>query len=324
MRLWGAAGNGGTNDTDATNQATNAVTTAGGGSVYFPAGHYILTAAQLNSISVTTRIRGDGIGVTILDFQGTGGFPVSITGGGFTIQDIEIRGATTALEASCSEFYAHNSAFEGSHRCLSLEDVESGFTSDCLFLSLGTATGVRGDFSGMGFSNLRFLDAAQWEDGIYLNAGSANIFSDIYVGNANESAITLGTATFGNRVSNVSFKNIDGAQPVLNLGTNNYVSDQFGLGGNANTNYDARKNLIARFVWNVPPIPMGTGYYEDFNIPGASLGDQVIWGAPSVFSPAMRVQAQLVASDTLRASIINLGTATTDIDSGLWAFRVLN
>jgi hypothetical protein len=323
VRLFGAAGNGGTNDTQATNQAIDAVN-VNGGSIYFPAGTYALDASALNYLTANIQIRGDGIGVTIIDFQGSGGFSVSNASGGFTIKGVSIHNSTTAIDADCAEFYACESAFEGSHRGLDITGVAKGFASDCLFASLGTATGIYGDFSGMEFSDLRFLDDGDWQDGVNLGTGLENIFGNIYVGNAVRAAIALGTATYGNRVSNVSFKNIAGAQPILNLGTNNYVSDQYGLGGNANTDYDARKNLISVFNWNAPPIPIGTGYYDDFNVPGTSFGDQAIWGAPVLFDPAVRVQSQVVASDTVRLSVINLGTATVDIDSGAWRIRVLN
>jgi len=323
VRLFGAAGNGGTNDTQSVNAAIDAVN-ANGGSLYFPSGIYNLDATQLNYIKANAQIRGDGIGVTIIDFQGTGGFSVSNAAGGFTIKGASIHNSTTPINAKCTEFYASESAFEGSHRGFELSGVLKGYASDCLFASLGTATGIYGNFSGMEFSDLRFLDDGDWQDGINLGSGVENIFGNIYVGNAARSAIALGTATYGNRVSNISFKNIAGASPILNLGTNNYVSDQYGLGGNANTNYDSRKNLIAVFNWNAPPIPVGTGYYDDFNIPGTSFGDQVIWGAPVLFGPAMRVQSQVVASDTVRLSVINLGTATVDIDSGNWKIRVAN
>lgn len=323
VRLFGATGNGGTNDTQAVNVAIDAVNVSGG-SLYLPAGTYILDASSLNYITATAQIRGDGIGVTIIDFQDTGGFSVSNASGGFTAKGISVHNSTTPIDAECAEFYASESAFEGSHRGLELTGVLKGYASDCLFVSLGTSTGIYGDFSGMEFSDLRFLDDGDWQDGINLGSGVENIFGNIYVGNAVRAAIALGTATYGNRVSNISFKNIAGAQPILNLGTNNYVSDQYGLGGNANTDYDDRKNIISVFSWNAPPIPVGTGYYDDFNVPGTSFGDQTIWGAPVLFDPAVRVQSQVVASDTVRLSVINLGTATVDIDSGNWKIRVAN
>jgi hypothetical protein len=321
--LFGATGNGATNDTESINAAIYAVSTSGG-SLYFPAGNYNVDASTLSPITASVQIRGDGIGVSIIDFHGTGGFSVSNASGGFTVKGISIQNSTTPIDADCAEFYACESSFEGSHRGFELSGVTKGFATDCLFASLGTATGIYGDFSGMEFSDLRFLDDGDWQDGINLGSGVENIFGNIYVGNATRSAIVLGTSTYGNRVSNISFKNIAGASPILNLGTNNYVSDQYGLGGNANTNYDARKNLIAVFNWNAPPIPVGTGYYDDFNVPGTSFGDQVIWGSPVLFGPAVRVQSQVVASDTVRISVVNLGTATVDIDSGNWKLRVQN
>ena len=323
VRLFGAAGDGGTNDTQATNAAIDVVN-SGGGSLYFPAGTYRLNAALLNYLTANVKIRGDGIGVTVIDFQNTGGFSASNESGCIGITGVSIINSTTALDVSCAELYVSESAFEASHRCMDISGVVKGYATSCLFVSLGTATGIYGDFSGMEISDHRFIDEGVWQDGINLGSGVDNIFSNIYVGNANESALSLGTATYGNRVSNISFKNILGAEPILNLGTNNYVSDQFGLGGNANTDYDQRKNLISVFNWDAPSIPIGTGYYDDFNVPGASFGDQTVWGSPVLFPPSVRVQSQVVASDTVRISVVNMGTATVDIDSGDWRLRVFN
>lgn len=324
VKLWGATGNGGTNDTQAVNQAIAAVNAAGSGSLYFPAGRYVLNGDDLNQLTVTARIRGDGIGISSLLFQGGIGVVASVPDGSLSLQGISIENATVAIDAESLAFYLMECAIEASHRGIVLEGMDRGVVSDSIFTSTGTAIGIIGEFSGLSTDSLRFTDSGEWQDGIRLSAGTANIFSNVYVGNAMDAAIYLGTATSGNRVHDISFKNIAGSEPIVNLGTNNYVSDQFGLGDNANALYDSRKNLIAKFAWNPPPIPVGTGYYDDFNMPGTSFGDQVTPGFPVLIDPAVRIQAQMVASDTVRISALNLGTATIDISSGDWSLRAIN
>lgn len=324
VKLWGATGNGGVDDTGAVNAAISAVNAEGSGSLYFPAGRYSVDGSQLNQISVSTRIKGDGIGVSTIVFQNTNGVVAYVPDGSVSLEGVSIEGATIAVDAEAAGFYLLECAIEASHRGMVLDGVHHGFIADTLFTSSGTAVGIIGGFSGVTTDSLRFTDEGAWMDAIRLNSGTSNILANIYVGNAGTSAIFLGTATYGNRVHDISFKNILGNQPIVNLGTNNYISDQFGLGGNTNTLYDARKNLFAQFAWNPPPIPVGTGYYDDFNMPGTSFGDQVIPGFPVLVDPAVRIQAQMVASDTVRISAINLGTATVDISSGDWSLRVLN
>lgn len=73
--LWGAVGDGVTDDTSAIQAALNACGTAGGGVVYFPAGTYRTTSA-IESKSSGTIIMGSGLDSSIIDYRGAGGYAV--------------------------------------------------------------------------------------------------------------------------------------------------------------------------------------------------------------------------------------------------------
>ncbi len=325
VKLFGAAGDGSTPDADAVNAAITAVNSEGGGCLYFPPGNYQLWSG-LQQITVPCLIRGDGIGVSVLSMGGNIGpyFNGSGTDTWFGATGIAVEETINGFAVEGGRIAIFGCAVECSGVGVFFSGTQGGWVDSSLFLSMGTATAIYGNPSNVEFSDLRFLGDEQWRWCADLPMGTANSFYDCYAANVLNSVISLGTATFGNRVANLMFRDVLGANPVLDAGSNNYVNELFGLSGNTNTNFNNRKELLSVFSWNVPPIPVGTGYYDDFNVPGASFGDQVVYGVPVLFGPASRVQAQVVASDTVRISVVNLGTATVDIDSGNWKLRVLN
>ena len=66
--FYGATGNGTTDDTAAIQSAITAAATRGGGTVYFPAGQYLLkgSGAQLLLVQKQMRLLGDGLSSTLL------------------------------------------------------------------------------------------------------------------------------------------------------------------------------------------------------------------------------------------------------------------
>jgi len=97
-RLFGAKGDGTTDDTAAIQAALTACRGAGGGIVRIPAGTYLLSSALVPGSSVT--LTGDGPGITHL----------TMTGGSSTANGIDTTGLS-ALESLCIE----NMTIEGPH-----------------------------------------------------------------------------------------------------------------------------------------------------------------------------------------------------------------
>lgn len=325
VKLFGATGNGGTSDLVAVNFSINAVNAAGGGCLYFPAGRYVL-AGGLNQITVPCLIRGDGIGVSTLLMGGEDGpyFNAGTASTWFGCERFSVEDSDIGLTFSGGKIDATQVAIECSGIGISLSGSSEGWVDSSLFLSTGTATAISGDANNVELSGIRLLGDAQWRWGFEFTAGTAISIYDCYAANVLNSAVYMGTATTDSRVANLSFRDVLGANPVSNQGTNNYVNELFGLGGNTNTNFDNRKELLSVFSWNPGSTGPGYGWYDDFNIPGASLGDQVIYGAPYSFDPAVSVDARAVASDTVRISLLNFGTSSIDLSAGNWKLRVIN
>ena len=81
--------------------------------------------------------------------------------------------------------------------------------------------------------------------------------------------------------------------------------------------------LSTQLSWSPDPIPAGGQTAIEFTINGASFGDQVLYGVPVNIGTSVLIQSQMVASNTARATLTNVGTSVQAIDPGLWKFRVL-
>lgn len=82
VKSFGAVGDGSSNDTDAINNAINALINGGGGTLHFPFGRY-LTKEKHSIDGVPCRISGDGVGLSAIEWDTQdGGF--RFTGGNFS------------------------------------------------------------------------------------------------------------------------------------------------------------------------------------------------------------------------------------------------
>lgn len=326
VKLFGAIGNGGTTDTDSINSAINSVNDAGGGSLYFPAGRYYLGGDALNQITVPCRVRGDGVGVSVLLMGGADALQMAAGTAlvDFSAQDITIEDAGIAFQVQGGRFFGSFLGIECEHLGFSLDGVLGGAIRDTFMISVGTATAVYGEASDLGLTGLRLLGDGPWQEGIHLTAGTACIINDCFAANVAGDFVVLDSSVSGCRIHDLSFRDVGGSDIVSDAGVNNYTTGLFGLGGNANSDYDSRREIYSIFAWNPGSMPPGYGWYEDFNIPGAMLGDQVTHGVPYLFGPEISVDSRTVASDTIRITLTNFGTSTVDLDSGDWKLRTVN
>ena len=99
VKDYGAQGNGVADDTAAVLAAIAAVEAAGGGTVYFPAGTYIITAPLLCDNSVIC-LKGAGARATILQVNHTAGPAVQIKWYYSGVEDMQIQGSAARLAAT--------------------------------------------------------------------------------------------------------------------------------------------------------------------------------------------------------------------------------
>lgn len=301
VHLYGATGNGITDDSQAVAQAQAAMTSAGGGCLYFPAGTY-MGMENFGTLQVPCSIRGDGIGQSVLNFGTTGGL----------------------------DLYAGTSAYAFEVRDLTVDDAAVGITAEggSIFLD-GVAinafdTGMLLEGSSGGYIEHAIITGDTMANGLVLSgASSENMVSDVFISGASGPAITCGTGTFDNRVDNVAFIGVAGSVAVQDQGSNNYINELYGLGSNTDTRYDNRKELVASATWQPCVMQPGGASAQDVLVPGATIGDQVIVGPPynvdwCLFSGYVR------AASTVRILVLNLGPSSLTLASGSWKVRVVN
>lgn len=143
--LYGAVGDGTTDDTSAVNAAIAALVAAGRGVLYFPAGTYKTTAA-LTSISVPAKVMGDGMEATII--TSTSATAVVFTG---TAPGIEFR-----------DFKLDNT---------------SGSTPTA-------GAGIKMDGAGVFLTRIDNVQVRDFYDGIYFDDGYVYAVTRTYVYNA--------------------------------------------------------------------------------------------------------------------------------------------
>lgn len=300
VRLYGAMGNGLNDDSAAVSQALSALTVNGGGNLYFPEGYY-MGMQNVAAVTVPCSISGDGIGQSVLHFGTTGGlsFSAGTSAMAFEVRDVSIEAAENGIEADGGTLYVDGVAINAFDNGMLLTDCSGGYVEHAI---------LGGNMAG----------------GIVLGGTSSqNSLSDIFISDVSGPAITCGTGTFDNRVDNIAFTGIGGSQAVDNQGSNNYVNELYGLGGNADTRYDARKELVASVAWQPCTMQPGGASAQDVLVPGATVGDQVIVGPPynmdwCLFSGYVRAQ------NTVRILVFNLGPSSLSLASGAWNVRVLN
>lgn len=105
VKLFGALGDGSTDDTSAVQAAITAANAAGGGKVYFPRGTYIIASALTGYGSI--HYCGDGVGATILRTSGTATYSLFTftTRNNVTVSDMTLQGTGTSAAATCRALY---------------------------------------------------------------------------------------------------------------------------------------------------------------------------------------------------------------------------
>lgn len=189
VKDFGAVGDGVADDTAAIQAAVNAAGAAGGGTVYFPAGTYLVSSTILIT-SHSTYLRGDGMWNTIITrnsssfsdtivFKGNGSSRLLYVG----IKDIGIR--TTGLMSSGAHlrmdgllWFEVNNVFceNGFHNFL-FQTVQSGLISNTYVLGNNLYGG-----SGVGRSYMKFTSSA--------DPYNVNWSGDLFVDNFNWRANT--------------------------------------------------------------------------------------------------------------------------------------
>jgi len=322
VREFGATGSGVSDDTQALNAAIASVNMAGGGAIYVPTGRYSVTFLDL--IQVPCLVYGDGVGNSIIRCNtgdGLAFYGPHLAG----ICRLSIENTYIGVSAEGSELQMDQCSIGASHRCLLMDGVIGGGVTNSYFTSLGTSTvAIYGTVDDVSFGSLRCLVGTSWEYGMYISVGTGITVDDLYVNGVSHSVIYLGTGVFNSRMTNVAGAYVLGTSMVEDHGTNNFVDGLFGLGGNTDSRWDARKELFRRFTWVPGNIPTGYGFYEDFTLEGATMGDQVVLGIDGDAGPATITQGRIIATDQCRISVINIGTSDIYIGTSQCSFRAYN
>lgn len=322
VKQYGAKGDGAFDDTTAINSVVDAVNVARGGKIVIPAGRY--NAKDFNTINYSCAIVGAGAGVTVIDCGYGDGFHFYGTGT-FSASGLSLERSSTGFLVECKEAFFDDISISTDYKGFALNGPSIVRISDFYGVSLGTsAIGVYGTAGTINTDNLNFLGGgAYWNYGIYLASGTACAIENTYVNGALNDGIYLGTEADNNRINNVLAANVLG-DIVENNGSGNFITNVQGLGGNTDTRFDSRKDLNGRVSWAPGGIQPGYGFYDDFTLSGVGLGDQVIFGAELGIPPWVIAQAHPSAADTVRASVINMGTSAIFLGTAIWRFRAFN
>lgn len=329
VKLYGATGTG-VDDLAAINAAIFDLNAAGMGMLYFPAGRYACSAPP-DRITGFALVKGDGLDVTTLIFEGGNGLTFDPASDGWNgAEGFAVEQVGTALSFLSGKARVSSVTINCTGVGLSLGSASSPVSganiTGAYFLSAGTAAiAVRAYGDAIDFSDSEILGAGEpWFRGVSLEEGLNAAFHDLYISNCEEEAIFVGTSVTESRIHDITFGGILGAAAVSDTGPSNYVNELFGIGGNVDTRFDDRKELYTVFGWGPGTVAPGYGFYEDFLVPGAALGDQCILGAPYSFYEGVSSDIRVVAADSVRATLFNLGTTLIDLPVGNWKMRIFN
>lgn len=129
-RDYGAVGDNAANDTSAIAAALSAANSAGGGTVYLPAGQYLITSGL--TIPANVKLIGDGIGLTIIKASGafTSGEVVTLSASRCELHHVSVRAQTTSEMTAIV-------ALGSAQNCI-ISNCEGYNASWCLYL-IGTS-----------------------------------------------------------------------------------------------------------------------------------------------------------------------------------------
>jgi len=211
VKLYGAIGNGMTDDTAA---ITNALNIAAGGSVYFPPGTYLVSRAISNSAANTT-LQGAGQS-SIIKQIGTPNYDLlTLSGNNATVRDLQFQGS--AIGESNGQF-----------GLLILKGNVGAIVERCLFTGTTTTTGY---VVGLWLQNCQRCRVAanRFENGV----GQSNFGVSLYVqtpatfGGNLASAATLTLPSTGNVFRVTGITNISTLDEAAHNNPSLYISLKF-------------------------------------------------------------------------------------------------
>lgn len=331
VRLYGAIG-GGVDDLPAINAAIFDLNQAGMGVLYFPAGAY-RCSAQPDRLSGFCLVKGDGIGVTTLTFNRFNGFSfdAGTTAGWFGVEQLAIEQVGTAIIARGGGLDINSLGIDCGACGIAVfagrpgSPPSAGRIEGCYFTADGTSSTAMRLSGGLEVVGVQVLGSGdRWDHGLVFDSGTSADIHDSYFSNITNEAVFLGTAVTSSRVHDIAFGDILSAEAIVDHGSGNYVNEFFGIGGNIDTRFEHRKELYSIFAWNPGTMAPGSGWYDDFNVPGAAFGDQCVLGIPYTFYEGIMTDIRVTAADTVRVTLTNVGTAGVDLASGSWKVRLFN
>ena len=358
IRQYGAAGDGSTDDITAVNRAIADLIAAGGGMLRVPAGTYYLGSTP-TEITVPCSIMGDGIGVAMFHVDGDGfsggsdgqsfevaeltivtdgtsGTAISLTDGTgagddelFNFHHLDLRGFSTGIAVDAvarrgfmSHLRINPLSFGINCSCLGL------VASDIMMLNLGDTSAIGMQLNGdhAMAHGLRFVGGgSRWDRAIVVGSGDGVVVSDVLVYGTTNAAIDL--ATSGRvRCENLTFGDVQGSPPVIFDPALHYVNELTGIGANADDSYDDRKELGATVTWDAGNLMSLESDFVDLSVAGASEGDQVVVGMTTdgTADEWLQVSGRVIAADTVRITLTNMGLSDIDLGSGDYKVRILN
>lgn len=136
VKSYGAKGDGTTNEDTALSDAINALP-SGGGTLYFPDGTYLITAA-LTRVIANVTIQGNGE-ATVLRYSADTGNAITIGGNNWTVRDLRITGNATATAGALvsgsgySQVRVLNCHFVNGWTAVAGDTANSWYVTGCQF-----------------------------------------------------------------------------------------------------------------------------------------------------------------------------------------------
>jgi hypothetical protein len=244
----------------------------------------------------------------------------------FCFEDLQVAGFSTGIYISAPSRQGFISRCRILPKAVGINlSCLGAQVSDCIFINAGSSASIAaimgGDYHSM--HGLRiFGGLSNWASGIEVVSGSGIALADMVIYGCNGAAIDL-TGCHSARVQNISFGGVLGLFPVVFTPSIHYVNELHGMGGNTNTAYDNRKELIASTTWNPGTINASSTKTVDVSISGVNPGDQALVGTPDD-APYLQVSARVVLANTVRITITNEDVNPVTLSSGTYRVRVFN
>ena len=360
LRQYGALPDGSTNNDIALERAIGALNNNGGGTLFFPgaSGVYYF-GSDAPEITVPCCVKGEGRGISRLHFpangftggaggnwfgasdlslitDGTGGSAINLTDGtagtaGFDFSGLEIAGFDTGIYVSAVDRYGFISRCKITPNVNALNINCVGLTASDLFMVNGGGTSavavlLQGNYHLLhGFRVISGI--SRWAKAASVSSGTGIAISNGVIIGTEQEMISLTDGTSGGpevcRVQNISFSDVQGNPAVVFNPSLHYVNELHGLGNNADTSYDHRKELEAQVTWNPDSLRSLESTTVDVTLVGARVGDQVALGSPDA-TDYWQQSARVVADDTVRVTLTNCSLNTVDLESSVWKVRIFN